>query len=102
MMRISEPDWRLLTKLKPLALDRLCAEILAKVKQVAGDTTQNHHERYLKVFTIIDEQDKRIAYIFNGLSRSNALSRLARMKEERLLTEAEVAMFSQEAQGAAE
>jgi hypothetical protein len=97
MIRISEPDWRALSKLKPVALARLCERILTEVTAVATDKTLSAHERYLKVFAIIDEQDKQIAYIFNGLTRSNGLSRLSRMREEDLITEAEMAVFSSEA-----
>src|SRR5438105_1997313 len=95
---ISEPDWRLLTKLKPLALDRLCKQVLAELTRIASDKKHNHHERYLSICQLIQEKDKRIARIFDGLSRSNALSRLSLMREAQLFTEEELKMFASEIQ----
>src|SRR5260370_39114946 len=94
MKSIPEADWSLLSKLKPLAVDRLCERILNELKQIASDTRENHHQRYGKVFGRIHEQDKKLAYVFDGLSRSNALSRLTHMREEQLITDEEMAMFS--------
>ncbi len=94
MNAIPEPDWRLLSKLTSIALDRLCERILNDLKQIASDTRENHHQRYGRVFGLIEEQDKKVAYIFDGLSRSNALTRLAYMRGEQLITGEEMAMFS--------
>ena len=95
-MPIAEADWRRLSKLKPLALDRLCERILSDLRALASDANDNHHERYGKVYGLIQEQDKLIARIFDGLSRSNALWKLAAMVEEKLITGEEFRLFSEE------
>ena len=93
---ISEADWKILRQLKPLALERFCQRVLAEVAHLAADTTKSAHERYLAIFELTRDRDKDLARAFNNLRRSTALWQLASMKSQRLLTEAELASFSQE------
>ena len=96
MREIKESDWRILRQLKSQALERLCKEILQEVAQINDDTAKTFHERYLSIYKILQRRDKEIADIFNGVSRSTALIRLAAMKRRGLLTEDEFSRFSEE------
>lgn len=95
--RIPEADWRRLSALKPVALERLCNRILEELTLVA-QSEDTSHERYLNIFKLIQDRDKQIALVFDGLSRSNALFKLTEMRRENLLTDQEFAEFSDETQ----
>ncbi|HEV2293233.1 MAG TPA: hypothetical protein VGR35_05215 [Tepidisphaeraceae bacterium] len=93
---IRESDWKVLRELKPLALARYCDRVLTDVVALASDGNQGSHERYLAVFSLIQQRDEVLANAFNSLSRSNALWKLAAMRKLDLLTEEEFFRFSPE------
>ena len=95
--RIPEAEWRRLSTLKPVALERQCNRILEELMLVA-QSEDTSHERYLSIFKLIQDRDKQIALAFDGLSRSNALFKLTEMRRENLLTDQEFAEFSDETQ----
>jgi hypothetical protein len=93
---ISEPDWRLLRELKPVALDRFCRRVLEEIAQISSDAGRSSHERYLAVYQLVERRDRELAETFNDLCRASALVRLAAMRLRGLLTEEELARFSPE------
>ncbi|MDP9139497.1 MAG: peptide ABC transporter substrate-binding protein [Pseudomonadota bacterium] len=100
MMQIAEADWRRLSKLKPLALERICSRILQEVTRAASEQVGMSHERYLTIFGLIEQGDKQIGRAFDDLRRSNALSKLAEMRRMQLITEEEFEAFSDETRSA--
>src|SRR5437763_5571116 len=93
---ISESDWKLFRRLRPLALDRFCQRVLAEVGRLAADAGKGSHERYLAVFELLRRRDEELAAGFNDPRRSTALVQLARIRAEGLVTEEEFARFSPE------
>jgi len=61
------------------------------------DEAKTPHERYLEVFSHINERDDDIALLFNGHSRSRALERLMSFRQMDLITDEEFLSFSEEA-----
>lgn len=102
MRGIKESDWKRLRDLKPLAVERFCVRVLDDIQRVSSDTALTPHERYCAIFQLIHKRDKDIRHIFDDLTRSNAISRLQLMHGEQLLTEDEMAAFSEEARAAAD
>lgn len=98
--QISESDWKLLRRLQPVALERLCQAILSEVVRLASDTAAGSHARYLEVFKLIRERDEEVGEAFDGLKRSTALVKLARMRSLGLVTDEELAGFGAETQAA--
>ena|SRR5579871_3067546 len=92
---IREPDWKVLRDVEPLALDRLCEQILSEVTKVASDPDIGAHARYGKVYKLIHKCDKDIADAFDGLSRSNALLKLGIMVHLGLIAPGELSRFSE-------
>ncbi len=101
MQHIKESDWKLLRELKNVALERLCQRALEDLQRAALAPSQNWHERYLQVYSLIHERDKEVADIFNDLRRSTALLRLMMMRTAGLVTDEEMSRFSEETQKAA-
>lgn len=96
MKHIKESDWKRLRDLKPIALDRFCTRVLSDVERVCADSTVTAHQRYLAVYELIHERDKELGYMFDGLSRSSVTMKLFLMHRAGLLTEDEIAAFSED------
>src|SRR5262249_25817925 len=89
MREIKEPDWKVLRRVHPLALERFCEGVLAEIGRVARDGEKSHHARYLQIFRIIKQSDVEIARLFDNPRRSHALTMLAQIRSQGLLTEDE-------------
>lgn len=100
MKDIREADWKRLRDLKPIALDRFCARVLSDIERVSADSAATSHQRYLAIYDLIQERDKELGRIFDGLSRSSAVGKLLLMHHAGLLTEGEVAAFSEDIRNA--
>jgi hypothetical protein len=97
-----ESDWKIFRELRALALERFCQRVLDHVGQLAADTEKGSHERYLAVYGLVQERDQCLADMFNNPRRSTALVQLARIGSEGLLTDAEIARFSDETRASVE
>jgi hypothetical protein len=93
---IPESDWKKIRDLKPVLLDRLCQRILQEVAFQATEPSQTPHERYLAIYKLIQDRDRDIAEIFNGLSRSKAMMCILNAHRHGLLTEDELGRFSED------
>lgn len=93
---IKESDWKLLRQIYRVALERLCQRILKEIDAVSADSTKTYHQRYLEIFAIIQRRNKDIGMAFDNMRRSTALTQLAIIYSEGLLTQEEFLRFSQE------
>lgn len=92
-----EPDWKTLSRLKPLALERLCKRILQESGNILDHAQEGgHHQAYLELYEHIHASDEKVANCFNDWRRSQALTILASWKSESLLTDEEFNTFSPE------
>ena len=90
----------MLRRVHPLALERYSERVLAEIERVTSNSVQSAHQRYLDIFKIVEQRDREMASIFDDPRRSNALSMLARMRSEGLLTADEFSGLSAETRGA--
>jgi hypothetical protein len=65
------------------------------VQQVLGNRDHSNHERYLKLWALLQDRDETIAIAFNDPRRSTAFIQLANIVAEDLLTKAELNQFSE-------
>jgi len=96
LRNIPERDWKRLSKVKPLVLERFCQQILNDAVKVATAPTGTPHERYLKLYKFIGDQDDEIAAAFNNHRRSTALINIPHLRSHSLFTEEEFQGFSEE------
>jgi hypothetical protein len=94
-MSLPERDWRLLRSLHDVALDRYCTQVLEECAAVTRATESSAHEKYLRLFRLIKARDNSIAGAFNDLRRSTAIQRLAGMMLLGVVTDEDLAPFSQ-------
>lgn len=92
---IKESDWKKFRELSETALDRAFDRALAHIEAIQS-TNQTSRQKFWDIKNYADQQRKLLAQIFDGKSRSNAIDRLAMMQMEKLLTDEEIASFSDE------
>jgi hypothetical protein len=93
---IAEADWKTLRRVHRLALERYCERVLAEIERLTHNSAQSSHQRYLDIFKIIEQRNREMASIFDDPKRSNALTMLARMRSDGLLTDDEFSILGQE------
>ena len=93
-MNIPESDWRKFKPLRDRALARLCDQILSEMAATSAEDELSSHEKYLKIYSQITDRDREIDRIFDGYSRSRALSQLAMIQSRQLLEPEEFECFS--------
>ena len=96
MRAIPETDWKQLRALKTRALNEACARILDAVAQILQKQDGREHEAYLALWELLQNQDALIASMFNDFKRSTAFSKLAAWQRHGLVTESDMALFTEE------
>ena len=91
---IPESDWKHLRTVKEAALERFCERVLQECAAVVAEPGLTSHERYLKLFRLLDERDDELAGAFNDLRRSTAVFRLMSMRRLGVVTDLEMQGFS--------
>jgi len=92
-MSIPERDWRLLRSAQSAALERYCTRVLDECA-TAIRGAEPAHDRYLRLFRLLQERNAAMAAAFDDLRRSTAIQRLAVMIALGAVTDAELDLFS--------
>jgi hypothetical protein len=98
MRAIPETDWKKLRALKTRALNDACARILDAVTPIVQKREGREHEAYLALWELLQKQDQLIASMFDDFKRSTAFDKLAAWQRHGLVSESDVAMFTEETQ----
>jgi hypothetical protein len=89
-----ERDWKVFREPREVALERLCERALRDAKAVIESSSKTHHERFLELYTLVDERDRDIARGFDGAKRSAMIGQLAIIHRLGLLEAGEMDRFS--------
>jgi len=89
-----ESDWKVLRDVKPAALDRYCERVMDECRKVMDDGSGSAHERYLRLFKLMEDRNGKLAMAFDDMRRSRALERISWMKYLDLFTDEEWERFS--------
>jgi hypothetical protein len=100
MRAIPETDWKKLRSLKTRALNDACVRILDAVAQLGLNREGREHEAYLALWELIRTQDAWIAAMFDDFKRSTAVYKLAAWQRHSLVSEGDLAAFTEETQAA--
>jgi len=95
---ISEADWKHFKQVKADALDKCCQQVLDDVRRGIDNPELSNHAKYLYLYKLMENSDKRIANIFDYNARSKAMLQLALMKSDGLLEAKQISGFSDELQ----
>ena len=96
MNGVPEKDWKVLRAMKDELLNLACERIIEKIQAVIDAREGKNHAAYLQLWKLLPAEDKKIAIMFDGLKRSNALQKLAAWKRYGLLTDDKLELFSEE------
>ena len=94
---IPERDWKVFRQRQPIALERFCEKVLFEIRDISI-SNQSAHQRYLRVFKTVRDQDKELAALFDDPRRSNAWVQLSLIHSHELFTLEEMQRFSSETQ----
>ncbi|WP_373509695.1 hypothetical protein [Thiocapsa sp.] len=98
MKPIREADWKVFKQVRETALQRFCRQVLVDIDAINRDAALTAHQRYLTVYELIQARDRTLDATFDGLSRSDAAFRLMLMRTLGLVSEVDLARFSDELQ----
>lgn len=93
---IPESDWKVFRQLHTIALGRYCQQVLDDIAQIAADTKATPHERYLRIFKVVQQRDQTMGKAFNDVRRSTAIMQLLIICSHGLVTEEEIGRFSED------
>jgi hypothetical protein len=96
MQDISPADWKTFKRVREVALERFCEQVLDDVTRIASDNAKSKHERYLAIYRLMQERDKEINPIFDTLRRSTAIRQLCSFRLNDLLSAQDLSQFTPE------
>ncbi|MEN9360395.1 MAG: hypothetical protein RL095_1930 [Verrucomicrobiota bacterium] len=89
--------WKIFTELHPVLLERYCQQVLVELESIQHRKA-SARERYFDLDERIYKRTKTIRRIFDDYRRSTAIIHLAAMRQEELLSDADLARFSEDTQ----
>ncbi len=95
---MDEPDWKRYKPLRETAIERFCNDVLKKAAEIASQSGGTAHDRYRELYGLIKKRDKEIGQLFDPLTRSRATMQLVGLCRFGLVTEEELAVFSDDLQ----
>jgi hypothetical protein len=93
-----ESDWRVFRELRPVWLERYCAKLNQQVIKKLSDSRRSEHERYIDAYRFIQKKDRDLGDAFNDFRRSTATRQISIIRTLGVVTEQEVARFSEQTQ----
>ena len=95
---IPERDWKKLRALKDTALNIACERIFIKINKVIESRGAESHKYYLKLWKVMEEEDKEISLMFDDLKRSTAIFKLAMWNRNGILSGKDFKELTEETQ----
>jgi hypothetical protein len=96
--QIPEPDWRQFKRVHQDLLQRFSQRVLDELAAIVQAPEGTAHERYLRVYRLIETRDNELARAFDDFRRSTALMQLVVMRGMGLLTDEDLGAFSPQTQ----
>jgi len=93
---MNESDWKVFTELKDMAIEKYCTLALEESQEVISDQKEPVHNRYLYLYKLLQNSNKKMALLFDGHSRSKAWIQLIAIRSEGLADETLLAQLSDE------
>ena len=81
-------------------MERFCRRAVEEISAATSDRHGDYHACFLQLFALVNERNRELARTFDDLRRSNAVSLLAGLMEEGLLSEEEFSQFGPETRAA--
>lgn len=95
---MKESDWKVFKKIKDKAIDQYCQTALSEFGGIIEDKDKSAHERYLYLYKVVDNTDRKMSLLFDEHSRSKARLQLLVIRGEGLADKYLVSQLSEEFQ----
>lgn len=92
---ILESDWRAFRRLHARALEEFCSRTLDDLRALTNDDGRTALERYRAADALWEKRDRELARVFDDYRRSTAVMQLGIMLGCDLVTEEDLAPFSE-------
>ncbi len=96
MRSLPESDWKKLRVMKDDVLKIACERIFEKIEELMKKRSGKEHETYLRLWKLLQAEDREISIMFDGLKRSNAIHKLAAWKFHEVVPDENFTKFSHE------
>ena len=93
---IPERDWKYLSGIKSELLEALCKRINDEALRMVSDSSLSQHEKFLRLYTHIMQQNEVVAECFDDWRRSNILQKIVALRWRSLLTDEYISQLSAE------
>jgi hypothetical protein len=93
---MKESDWKVFTALKDKAIEKYCTFALEESQEVISDNKEHVHNRYLYLYKLLQNSNKKMALLFDGHSRSKAWIQLIAIRSQGLADEDLLSKLSDE------
>ncbi len=98
MRNIPESDWKKIRDMRNEILSISCDQIFDKIDNISNSRKGKEHESYLKLWKLINREDKEISIMFDDLKRSTAILKLASWKRNGLISDEKMSEFTDKTQ----
>ncbi len=92
--QIPEADWRQFKQVHAALLERFCVRTLEELAGAIRSTEGTAHQRYLRLYELVQQRDKELDQTFSDFRRSSAVLQLAIMRGLGLLQNEDLDRFS--------
>ena len=97
-MEFLESDWKVFSRLHPIAVERYYQKVDAQITAIANDPSRSPRERFHDIRELIEKSVKEARDMFTDLRRSTAFIYLFLIRSEGWITDEEMTLFSQKLQ----
>ena len=92
---MKESDWKKFKVIRERAIERFCTQALDEFGAVIANTDEPVHDRYLRLYELVQQRDKQLSSIFDSYSRSMASLQLTLIRSNGLADESLIAELSE-------
>ena len=97
---IPESDWRHFKRVHGVLVERFCQRTLDELAAMLRAREGSAHDQYRRAYELIEQRDEELARAFDDYRRSTAVMQLVIMRRMGLLSDEELAAFSEQTQQA--
>lgn len=98
MSSVPEKDWKLFRDLQPELTAKACDLVFKKVESISNNRVGKEHQSYLDLYRLIEDEDVKIAEMFNNPTRNNVLFKIGFLKRNGVLSDEQLQLFSEKTQ----
>ena len=98
MSSVPEKDWKLFRKLQSQLTAKACELVFEQVDIIVKNKTGNEHQSYLDLYDLVQDEDVKIAEMFNNPTRNNVFLKIVALSRFGVLSSEQLQQFSEETQ----